>query len=443
MKLKILMVLSIGLLFSVADGADSVKSESAESPYIANLVSRNIYLAVGPLVTPLAAYDASDVIYNLSVTNLDLALLQSKKILLTQLKESDLTLSHPMLQLSAGVGGEFFSLPAFTVNAAGNFPIAGVALAGAQIDTNAIITPWVNSFIAISDGGNNASIDLASGFLTIGNLTVTPIYFSLGLLSDPFTYSPSGLSTAALPASMMTINSPTFLLGYSKNNFMAAIYGYMGSEVIGGQSPIKQVGAETYYKLFFGKNAASTLKIGLGVVTNVADADGFQNTYYSTQDHQFDGFGGSTSSNNLAHSVDGGDINAKLLTGRWTLIGEYADSLRQFSEQDLSFDNHGAQPGSARIELRYALPFIPQKYGAFLGTAWDHTMQALALNFEEDKYALFFNTAIWRMTMLKLEYDRQQDYAASQSGSGLGATAPIVGTGKGVNVYSLELWAYF
>lgn len=452
MKPKVAIVLSIGLLFGIADGADSVKNGS-EFPYITNLINQNAYVAVGPLVTEEAAYDASDVIYNLSSTNLNLSLLQLNKTLLTQISESGFTLNHPILQLSAGVGGQLYSLPTFTTNAAGNIRTAALDFEGGQIDFNAIITPWVNGFVAISNGNNNGSIklvsskdesiNLASGFLTIGNLNVSPIYFSLGEMSVPFAYSPSGLSTAALPASMMTIDTPTLLLGYCKNNFMAAIYGYTGSEVVGGSSPVAQAGVETYYKLFFGKNAESNFKIGVSVLTNVADAGGFQNTYYSTRDGQFGGFSESTSSNNLAHSVSGGDVNAKILTGRWTFIGEYVASLRQFSVQDLSFDNHGAQPQAARIEVRYALGFIPKKYSAFIGTAWDHTMQALELNFEKNKYAFFFNTAIWRETGFKLEYDRQQDYSTSQIGSGLGATAPIMGTGKGVNAFSVELWAYF
>ena len=442
MKSKVVFALSMGFLFSAVDAADTVKNES-DQPYIADLIKHNAYVVVGPLTTKEAAYDASDVIYNFSTTNLDLTLLQLKKTLLTQISDSDLKLNHPILQLSAGVGGQFYSLPTFTPNAAGNIRTAGLDLEGNEIDFNAMITPWVNSFIAISNGSNNNSIQLSNGFLTIGNLNVSPIYFSLGQMNVPFAYSPSGLSTAALPSSMMSIDTPMLLLGYSKNNFMAAIYGYTGSQAIGGSSPIPQAGAETYYKLFFGKNAQSSLKIGISVLTNVADAGGFQNTYYSTHDGQFGGFNESGSSNNLTHSVNGGDINAKILTGPWTLIGEYGASLRRFSVQDLSFDNHGAEPGAARIEARYAPSFIPQKYGAFIGTAWDHTMQALELNFEKNKYAFFFNTAVWRETGLKLEYDRQEDYGPSQTGYGLGATAPIVGTGKGVNAYSIELWAYF
>ncbi|MDP1574703.1 MAG: LbtU family siderophore porin [Coxiellaceae bacterium] len=430
------------LLFGVVNAADNVKHES-DQPYMASLINHNVYVAIGPLVTSEAAYDATDVIYHLSQTNLNLALLESKKTLLTQITDADLKLRHPILQLSAGVGGQLYNLPTFTPNAAGNVRTAGLNLEGNEIDFNAIITPWVNSFVAISNDSDNISLALSSGFLTIGNLNASPIYFSLGEMNVPFAYSPTALSTAALPASMMTINTPTVLLGYSKNNFMAAIYGYTGSEVVGGSSPIPQAGAETYYTLFFGENAQDSCKIGVGVLTNVADAGGFQNTYYATNEGQFGGFDQSGSSNNLAHSVSGGDINVKILAGRWKFMAEYVASLRQFSVQDLSFDNHGAAPQAARIEARYSPAFIPKKHGAFIGAAWDHTMQALELNFEKNKYAFFFNVAIWRATGFKLEYDRQQDYGTSQTGSGLGATAPIIGTDKGINAVSVELWVYF
>lgn len=397
-------------------------------------------------------FDGDDLLYNLSSNNEDLRLLKQKAALENQMKSEGYLLDRPILQLSGAVEGQGFSQSGF--NSGTN---NGVNLSTAEFDMNAIASSWATAFMAmdfngapISSGNRypNSTIYLGRGFATIGNLNRFPVYFTVGLMNTPFGRFANGMVSTPLTQSLAQIRVPSALLGFNLNNgLFGSLYGFSGNQTSGGQPIFKQWGVNGGYKYKF--HQADHLSVGAGWVSNIADAQGEQNTGNNTAAGQFGGFGvttpTSTNNNQLVHSVDGVDGNASLVLGPVSLMGEFAGAAEHYAPQDMTFNGTtaGAQPQAAHAEIDYLLPFFAKKYGTTLGFAYGHTWQALALNLPQDSYSTFINTSIWRETTESIEFRHDTDYSAGTIATGRGATVNMVGTGHGRNSVLVQAGVYF
>jgi len=425
-----------------------------QPPRIVRLWEQYVTVTTVPFTNKSLAYNGSDLLYNYSSMNEDLTLLKLKKDIQNELEAAGYKLRRPILQLSGSLAGQIYSSNAFTPNSANGAPTSGVALSNGELDFNAMASSWATGFMAldyngspISTGNRNpiSSIYLERGFLTLGNLNVFPVYFTIGQMYSPFGQYTNSMVSTPVTTSMMQIRTPTAILGFTKGNFMASAFTYEGSETSGGTPMFKQGGANAGYKFAF--SDTKSLNFGVGYVTNVADSQGMQGTGYASTDNQFGGFGSSVGTDNLVHSVGGGDVNATAILGPVTMLAEYISSLEAFSPVDLSFDNGAAKPVAQHYEIDYLLPFIPNKYATTLGVSYDHTEEALALNLEKNQYAIFLNTSLFRETVESIEYNFQQDYSSNDTANGNSANGttptPILGTGKGINSVLMQAAVYF
>ena len=404
-----------------------------------------------PFMGQKTAYDGADLLYNLSSMNEDLSLLDQKKAIFDEMTAQGYELNRPILQLSGSVQGQAFSNGGF-----GTKTTDGISLSAAELDMNAIASSWATAFMAMDFNGApvstgnrapNSTIYLGRGFATIGNLNVTPIYFTGGLMYVPFGRYANGMVNTPVTMSMNRILSPTALLGFSLNNGLnGSIYGFSGSQTSGSTDLFKQGGANLEFKQVF--ESTNNYSVGAGWVSNVADAQGQQNNGISTTGGQFGGFAVSqpatnASNNNLVHAVNGFDGHGQVTVGNVSLIGEYLGAIDSYSAADLQYNGVGASPRSMHAEMDYILPFFAKKYGTTFGVAFGHTWEALALNLPQDKCSAFVNTSIWRETTESIEYDHQTDYASTAMATGRGATTPILGTGKSSNTVTAQVGVYF
>ncbi|MDP1574774.1 MAG: LbtU family siderophore porin [Coxiellaceae bacterium] len=430
---------------------------NSSSPAIQRMWEHYITVTTVPFSGKQLAYNGSDLLCNVSSMNEDVTLLQQKQDVLGLLAQQGHTINRPVLQVSGAAQGQLYSSRIFDPASANNATTSGLALSTAELDFNAMASSWATAFMALDYSGSpvsqgnrnpNATIYLSRGFVTIGNLDKSPVYFTIGQMYSPFgRYSTSMVSTPETQ-SLMEIRTPTAILGYSAHNLVLSAYTYEGSDTSGSDSMFEQGGVNATYKLMFGDNRS--FNVGAGWASNIADSQGMQGTGYSTSFNgvnYFAGFGSSTGSNNLVHSVDGADVNATLALGPVTMLAEYITALRAFSPLDLTFNGVGAKPAAEHVEMDYLLPFFAKRYGTTLGASFDHASQSLALNLEQDKYAVFLNTSIWRETIESIEYNYQTDYSKTTTANGSTSVTPantnIVGSGKGVNTVLLQVGVYF
>lgn len=404
-----------------------------------------------PFLDKAPEYNGSDLLVNFPTMNQDLALLKHRQAVVNQLAARGYHIDRPILQLSGEVAGQLFSNGGFGTKATD-----GVSLSDAELDMNAIASSWANAFMSMEYNGApvstgnrapNASIYLSRGFVTIGNLDVTPVYFTGGLMYVPYgSYNNSMVSTP-LTQSMDRILSPTALLGVSfANGLYGSAYGFSGSRTSGASAILKQAGFNAGFKHTFATDG--NYDFGAGWVSNVADSQGQQNNGVATTGGQFGGFavsqpGTTVSNNNLVHNVGGFDVHGVVGKGPVSVIGEYLGADERYSPLDLTYNSAGAMPRAMHAEVDYLLPWFAKKYGTTLGLSYGRTWQSLALNLPQDKYAAFVNTSIWRETTESLEYNYQQDYATTATALGRGATTVIQGTGKHSNSVIAQFGVYF
>lgn len=410
---------------------------------------RFVTVTTTPFIGSPLAFDGSDLLYNFSSINEDLSLLQRRQQVVNELKADGYDLDRPVLQVSGAVAGSAYSNGGFGLS-----PSNGVNLSTAEFDFNAIASSWASAFMSLDyngapvSSGNrapNSTIYLSRGFLTIGNLNVTPFYFSAGEMYAPFGRYASNMVSTPLTQSLARIRTPAALAGFSlTDGLYGSVYGYAGSRTSGSSEVFKQGGTDLGFRQKFATNDSYSLAAGW--VSNIADSQGMQNTGLGSAT-QFSGFGQSTntsSDNNLlAHNVDAADVHGHLTVGPLTFLGEYITSLESFAATDMTFDGSGAKPAVMHTEMDYMLPFFAKKHSTSIGVSYGRTWQALALNLPEQSYATFFNTSIWRDTQESIEYRHDGNYASGSSANGQGGTTPITPAGSTRNSVVGQVSVFF
>lgn len=414
--------------------------------HLSHAWNRYVTVTTTPFTGETPAFSGSDLLFNMSSMNQDMLLLQQKKKVVADLAAQGYAFDRPVLQLSGGVEGTFYSENGF-----GTGTTDGVNLSTAEIDVNAMASSWANAFMSLAYNGSpissgnrapNSQIYMNRGFFTFGNLDKSPFYFSMGKMYVPFGRYENGMVTTPLDVSLAKILSPAALVGFSLNNgVFGSVYTYSGFQNTGGSPIVKQGGANIGVKENFdGTNGNYAL--GGGWTSNLADSQGQQTTGLSSTG-KFGGFAVAPAGNNLAHPVDAYDVNGHVTYGPVTVIGEYIDTIRRYATTDMTFNGAGAAPSVVYAEADYNLPWFDKKYGSMVGVSYGGTTQSLALNLPKDSCAVFASTSLWRETTQSIEYRHDTDYSTRDTASGNSATTNIVGTGKGRNTVTLQMGIYF
>ena len=427
-------------------------------PHYATIFRHPVTVTTSPFMGLRSAYNSSDLLKQMSTMNEDLSLLKQRQILENQLKAEGYSLSRPILEISGGVEGQALHSDGFGGST------GSVNLSTAELDLNAVASRWANAFISIDFDGSpavtgsrvpNSRIYLKRGFVTIGDLNVLPLYFSIGQMYVPFGRYASSLVSAPLTLSMARVRVRVALLGLSTGPFYASLYGYTGNQTTGGRSIFKQGGANLGFK---DKLDNGSYDVGIGFISNIADSEGMQNNGITQPSPPlaagvFGGFGESTTVagtpvpnfNDLRNRVSAGDVHGELTLGPVTFIGEYIAALRRFNPMDMSFNGSGAKPKALHTEVDYLFHVHgkPVTIGAAYGQSW----QALALNLPRKSYWAVVSTSLWKDTVEAIEFRHDKNYASgtvATGGTSGGAGVPVpAGTGSTRNTVIGQIGVYF
>lgn len=439
---------------------------------------KGITVTTSPLLGLKSVYSAADLLYQYPSMNEDLILLQQKQSFEFFLRQVDDTLANrAIIVISGGLEGQMITNRDFNGQARGD-----INLSTSQLDVLAMMSRWANGFFSLdyddsapSTGSRveNSRIYLSRGFLTIGNLNVIPVYFTIGQMYLPFGKYSSAMLTTPLTKSLARILARAAVLGYYKKGFYAEIYGFKGARVSGVMNAFREGGANMGYQTL--DLSDFNIDIGLGWVSNIADSEGIQRnglrenirnvlvgTTVVTAPTQFAGFGRTAGANGLQHRVPAMDMHMEFSYKEFTFIGEYINSMRRFAPEDLTFNplllgppfpRPGAKIGVIHLEVDYTISTRdkPIVFALTYGRTW----QALALNLPEYSWAFVISAVIWKNTMFGIEYRRDMDYAFNTTASGglVGTTVttppaasalPVPnGTGKQRNMVTIQFGAYF
>jgi hypothetical protein len=404
------------------------------------------YVSSGPYIGVPIQYAGTELIVNSPSVNLDLQLLEIRKSIITQLNatlgESGIEATHSHLLLSGVIEGQ-----ANYTNHGGAPSTTDINVTNMSFDVT-ILGPsdWILGFIEMSynDGRpmsdvfqstsnyrvSDSRVYLNKAFVTLGNLTCSPYYFTFGQFYVPFgTYS-----------TVMVSDTLTKLLGrtkeravevgmsqQSKNSFYGSAYIFRGDAHVHSVAKVDNGGINLGYRFDLGFFRG---KVGAGYLSNIADSAGMQlGTGFENEEQ-------------MIHRVPAYDLRASLSLGEHIdLIGEYIFTAERFNPYDMSYNNAGARPNA--LDLEAAFSFCVFDRPSSIGIGYGKSYEALAMGIPLTRESIVFNTSIWRNTLQSLEFRHDRQYAESAVATGAGDTPVTSQEGKQDNAVTLQFDYYF
>lgn len=410
------------------------------------------YIAGTPVVTSpytgdRPAFDGSDYIVNISSINRDIRLMEQRR----RLYHAYESIGYPIPNIPiVAISGKSEPVISTSRSYAGNSS-SDLTLGSSELDVAAALNRYVEAFMSIAYDESppainaqriaNSSFDLNLGFVNIGNLDVTPIYFTAGQVYAPFGRYSSAMISSPITLIMARTKSRPAILGYKSqgpSGPYAAVYGFSSDTTYGSSG----VGGLNLGYIFSGADTSGD--IGVGYIGSMDDAGGMQLTG-STPNTTFGGFASITNGNEAVAKIPGLDIHGNISFDRYSLTAEWVGATKAFRPQDLSFNGRGAKPQAAQIEG--GVTFIAFNKPASIGAGYQWSKDTLALNLPQHRISGVFNISIWKDTVESLEYRHDIDFAANTFANGAapvnGVNANTLGTGKSADTLIAQLGVYF
>jgi hypothetical protein len=414
------------------------------------------YIAGTPIVTSpylgsRPAFDGSDYIVNISSINRDVRMMEQRRRLYRAYESIGYPVPHkPIIALSGKVeplavlgGGAFFD------HATGD-----VSIGASELDVGAMLNDKVEAYMALAVdasppdvGGqrlSNSSIDLAMGFVNIGDLDKTPLYFTGGQMFVPFGRFSTSMVSAPLTMMLGRTKSRPFILGYkSQQNAgpFAAFYGFRSDTTLGSAG----VGGINLGYVFDAKGL--TGEVGVSGISALNDTGGmqFNGSTPGINVGTFGGFSSPTNGNEDVHKVPALDLHASLSVDRYNFIAEWVGAVASFRQQDLSFNDRAARPQAAQIESSVTFRAFDKPASFGLGYQW--SKDTLALNLPKQRVSGVFNISVWKDTVESLEFRHDINYPTTTYANGAApigqVNAPTFGPGGASETLLAQIGVYF
>ncbi|MFI4919453.1 MAG: LbtU family siderophore porin [Legionellales bacterium] len=409
------------------------------------------YIAGTPVVTSpylgaRPAFDGSDYIVNISSINRDIRLMEQRR----RLYQAYQSIGYPVPQVPIlALSGKTEPIAVFNKPYSSRTS-ADLTLGSSEFDLAAALNQNVEAYIAIAYDASppevgpridNSAFNLNMGFVNIGNLDKTPLYFTAGQLYVPFGRYSSSMVSAPITLNLARTKTRPFILGYKSQEVtgpFAAIYGYRSDTNLGGAAV---GGANLGYVFSYQEN---TGEIGASFISSLDDSAGMQHTG-SPRGTTFGGFGSPNNGNEMVRKTPALDVHATLGYERFNFAVEWVGALESFRTQDLSFNGQGARPEAAQAEVD--MTFRAFDRPSSIGFSYQWSKDALALNLPQQRFSGVFNISIWKDTVESIEYKHDLDYGTNQFANGAAPTglvnATTIGTGRSADTVSVQIGVFF
>ncbi|MEE3002998.1 MAG: LbtU family siderophore porin [Pseudomonadota bacterium] len=378
-----------------------------------------VAVTTSPTLGIRSAHHGQDLVVNFSSLNEDLRLLEQRKKYQAQRGLPEL--SRPLIELSGVLRGDILYSEDFNGSST-----TDLDLEQAELDVFIEASRWVSGFMSISyDNGyapyswqamsvgspyNSTSwsnLYLKRGFITVGDLTQSPIYGSIGQMYMPFGKYSSWLVSSSLTKKLGRTSGRGIDLGYAGDDFVATGFVmHSDSKEVNETTPntgntnnINAWGANVEKKLALGKD--NKLTLGAGYTSNIADSEGVVSLLeYATLST------GGTLTYDVQSYVPAYDIYAKLELGsNWIINAEYINATKDIISSLSPALNLG-QPKAYHLELDHLTFLGPLPLA--MGLGYGHTDDFVY--FPRDSYQLALSTYIWKDTVQSLEFRHLKKY---------------------------------
>jgi hypothetical protein len=400
-----------------------------------------------PFLGSRPAFDGSDYIVNISSINRDIRLMQQRRRLYDAYKK--IGYPPPPMPIIA-ISGKAEPLAVI------NRPFVGttdgdLTLGSSEIDFAAGLNENVEAYIAIAYDESppsvgpriaNSAFSLNMGFVNIGNLDKTPLYFTAGQIYVPFGRFSSAMVSAPLTMNLARTKSRPFILGYKSQHDsgpFASIYGYKSDTTLGKSG----VGGVNLGYIF--QNLSFTGEVGVSYISSIDDSAGMQ-VNGSTPGTTFGGFGSLTNGSELVKKIPALDVHANIGIDRYIFTAEWVGTTGRFRAVDLSSNDVGAKPQALQLEADMTFRAFNRPSSVGIGYQW--SKDTLALHLPNRRLVTVFNISIWKDTVESIEYRHDWDYGTDQFANGANAVGypanlNTYGTGGTADTVSAQIGVYF
>ncbi len=397
-------------------------------------------------------WDAMDLVVNQPTYDEDVILMQRKHQIDHGLRSYGYGhATNPILELSGKVEAQAWAAKPMTGRSQ-----SMIDLSGAEVDFVTHVNDWVNGIVAMvydnsppnANGSTNAQLVTNSrvyvdhAFITIGRLSRSPYYLTIGQRSVPYGHYVSYMISNTYPQQIFKTRDRAILVGYSPLNNVgpyANAFVFKGdTKSGGGQNNINNFGSDVGI-LFDNRKVSGD--VGISGILNVADSLGMQNNGI-TDPTQFRGFGfgpNGQPAENMVRKVPGINLHTNFSWNKWTLIAEGNTATSRFSAQDMNFNAHGAKPAAVHSELVYAFNVANRPTSWAIG--YDHSWQALSLMLPQARYITTVTTSFYKDTIESLEFKREINYPNAVAAGGQGVS--VIHSGHFANTVTAQIGYYF
>jgi len=376
-------------------------------------------VVTSPYIGVRSEYSGGDLIVRVSAYDQDLQLLKQRRARDDRYEEAGRPFpDSPIVELSGKVEGGAASLRTFTGS-----HNSDIDLASAELDITAHANQWVTGFMIIKYENvqlspirvSNSRFILDKGFVTVGNLNVSPGYFTVGQREIPFGQYHSFTVSGPLTRAIGGTKQRAILVGYhpkSDKGFYASVYGFRGDSR--PRADVNTYGGTIGHLI---DKKSFTSDFGVDVISNIADSDVMQSTGAMLP---FTGFGASFATEMLDKRVPGIDIHEALhISPMINIYAEYTGATESFSSSDMTYNGSPARPRAYALEGVVMFPTM-NKPSSFEISA-SGTKEALALNLPRQRYIAAYNFVPWKNTITTVEYRRENHYSPSNTATGAGS----------------------
>jgi hypothetical protein len=267
-----------------------------------------------------------------------------------------------------------------------------------ELTVEADVHEWVNGAITLlyedATFGDDTSVDLDGGTVTIGNLEKFPLYLTAGKIYVPFgallTHFPDDpLIDQPLTLLLGETNEKAALVGLEHRGFSISGYAFNGDmDETEGENHVKSYGFDGHYE--FAHERGLELLVGAAYTSNLADADSV------TDELQGAGV------NTLRDHVGGFNAYMHVGYGKMFFDAEYMTATEDFQPNELATGSgKGAQPAVWNFEAGYNWDWGRNLEIAFKYAGSDESEN---LGFPEDRYGLCLNQEIFESVIASLAF---------------------------------------
>lgn len=412
------------------------------------------FVSSGPYIGVPLAYSGGNLIINSPSINQDVSLLRLRKKIIERLhdlgraSEAD----HAHLLLSGTVEGAAMYKTSGNGPSSNDIDLTNVGLDGYILGpstwTSALFTFSYDNDAGSSTGtfnnnsrSQNSRLFVNQAFIVLGDFTQSPLYGTIGQYYVPFGTFSSNMVSSPVTKMLARTKARALSVGFQQQStdaLYAAAYVFKGDSYTGSTSRISNGGINFGYRYAY--NDIINGDFGGGVIRNIADSQGMQNTGNSPF---FGGFGGVNNSGKeqISHQVPAIDLRGLFsVGGSIDLLAEYIGAVQSFSTSDMTLNSHGARPRAFNVEAAYTFKSFVKPTSVAIG--YGKTKDALAIGLPLARYALTVNTSFWKDTIESLEFRHDVNYAASNVATGSNI-AVYPASGKSDNCVTAQFDIYF